>query len=214
MRLAGHTKTTVSTLSTCATRCLSFATVLIYGREFISSSRPLFPRQSLRPSTYQVFHRHLKPGGWVEISEFQYAAACDDNTCDEPYAWRDFIHYLEQGMKNLGTDLQGITAVDKELAAAGFEDVRIKNLKCPVGPWAKKKKLQECGHVLRDVILFGLDGMARKPFRDGLNWTDIQIQMFLVEVRKAISAERNGLPKFHSYYPFRSVCARKPLDGK
>jgi hypothetical protein len=117
-------------------------------------------------------------------------------------------------MKNLGTDLQGITAVDKELAAAGFEDVRIKNLKCPVGPWAKKKKLQECGHVLRDVILFGLDGMARKPFRDGLNWTDIQIQMFLVEVRKAISAERNGLPKFHSYYPFRSVCARKPLDGK
>lgn len=166
-----------------------------------------------RPALWKRVYSHLKPGGWIELSEFRYAAACDDNSCDGPYAWRDFIDYLEAGMKNLGTDLHGIEDVDNELAAAGFEDIRVRQLKCPIGPWAKKERLQECGHVLRDVILFGLNGMARKPFRDGLHWTELQIQMFLVEVRKALSAEEKGLPKFHCYYPYRSVCGRKPLDA-
>lgn len=156
--------------------------------------------------------RHLKPGGWVEIQEFQYVAACDDDSCDEPYAWRDFCNYLETGMANLGADLHGIRKAPEELRAAGFEDIRVKSRKCPVGPWAKKKRLQECGHVLRDVIMWGLNGIARKPFRDGLNWTNLQIEMFLVDVRKHITAEKNGLPKFHSYFPFQSICGRKPLN--
>jgi hypothetical protein len=159
------------------------------------------------------FFRHLKPGGYVEVQEFQYVAACDDDSCSGPYAWRDFINYLEQGMANLGADLHGITSVEGELEEAGFEGLWRKSFKCPVGPWAKKQRLQECGHVLRDVIMWGLNGLAKRPFRDGLGWTPIQIEMFLVEVRKSISEEVNGLPKFHSYYPYHCIYARKPLDA-
>ena len=157
--------------------------------------------------------RHLKPGGWVEIQEFHYTAACDDSSCDEPFAWRDFCNYLDTGMKNLGSELHAILQARGEIEGAGFEEISTKQLKCPVGPWAKKTKLQECGHILRDVILWGLHGIARKPFRDGLNWTDTQIEMFLIDVRKQLTEERNGLPKFHTYYPFHSICGRKPLNA-
>ncbi|KAH6975691.1 methyltransferase [Ilyonectria destructans] len=165
-----------------------------------------------RTELWERIYQHLKPGGWFELQEFHYTAACDDKSCDGPYPWRDFISYLEAGMANLGSDMHGILKAEEELAAAGFEDLRVKHLKCPVGPWAKKKKLQECGYVLRDVLMAGVNGLARKPFREGLKWTDIQIELFLVQVRKAITEESNGLPKFHSYYPFRSVCCRKPLN--
>lgn len=148
----------------------------------------------------------------MEIQEFQYIPACDDNSCDEPYAWRDFLRYLQDGMAALGSDLHGILHVQDELVAAGFEGLKWKSLKCPVGPWPKKQRLQECGHILRDVIMWGLVGLSRRSFRDGLGWTHIQIEMFLVEVRKSISREVDGLPKFHSYFPFHSVYGRKPLS--
>lgn len=147
----------------------------------------------------------------MEIQEFQYIAACDDTSCDGPYAVRDFLRFLKEGMAALGTDLLGIRNVEDELSAAGFQGVAQTNLKCPIGPWAKKTRLQECGHVLRDVIMWGLIGLSRRPFRDGLKWTNLQIEMFLVDVRKALSEEVNGLPKFHSYFPFHSLYAQKPL---
>lgn len=149
----------------------------------------------------------------MEVQEFQYMGACDDNTCDEPYAWRDFTNFLKQGIAAMGSDLHGIVHVEEELNAAGFQDLRCKFLKCPIGPWPKKLRLQECGHILRDVCLYGLNGLTRRPFRDGLGWTNVQIEMFLVEVRKSLIAEdHHGLPKFHSYFPFYSVYGRKPLN--
>lgn len=117
-------------------------------------------------------------------------------------------------MAALGSDLHGITHVESELKEAGFEDFKSMQLKCPIGPWPKKRRLQECGYVLRDAIMWGLVGLARRPFRDGLNWTMVQIEMFLVDVRKSVVEEVDGLPKFHSYFPYHSVSVRKPLDAK
>ncbi|RFU80601.1 methyltransferase [Trichoderma arundinaceum] len=156
---------------------------------------------------------HLKPGGYIEVQEFQYAAACDDDSCNEPYAWRDFLRYMGDGLAALGSDLNAILSVQDELAAAGFKGLRRTDLKCPNGPWPKLRRLQECGHILRDVIMWGLVGLARRPFHNGLGWTPIQIEMFLVDVRKSIIAERNGLPKFHSYFPFHNIYGHKPLDA-
>jgi hypothetical protein len=157
--------------------------------------------------------RHLKPGGYLEVQEFHYTPLSDDNSCDEPYALRDFMRYLGEGLTALGSDLYGILHVEEEMKEAGFKDVRSVNIKAPIGPWPRRRRLQECGHVLRDVIMFGLVGLSRRPFRDGLNWTMVQIEMFLIDVRKSISEEVNGLPKYHSYFPFYSVYGRKPLDA-
>lgn len=115
-------------------------------------------------------------------------------------------------MAALGTDMHGIIHVEDELNAAGFQDIRRTSLKCPVGPWPKKPRLQECGHLLRDVIMWGLIGLSRRPFRDGLHWTTLQIEMFLVEVRKSLSEEVNGVPKYHSYFPFHTLYGRKPMS--
>ncbi|KAI9151584.1 Secondary metabolism regulator laeA [Paramyrothecium foliicola] len=167
-----------------------------------------------RKELWERIYKHLKPGGYLEIQEFHYIAACDDDSCDGPYAWRDFLRFLQDGMAALGSDIHGITHVEPELKEAGFEGFQSMQLKCPVGPWPKKRRLQECGHVLRDAIMWGLVGLARRPFRDGLNWTLVQIEMFLVEVRKSIVDEVDGLPKYHSYFPYHSIYVRKPLDAK
>ncbi|KJZ78577.1 hypothetical protein HIM_01968 [Hirsutella minnesotensis 3608] len=165
-----------------------------------------------RPELWKRVYDHLKPGGYVEVQEFQYVPACDDTSCDGPYAWRDFLRYLEAGLEGLGSQLNSIQSAEDELRAAGFKQLRCQNLKCPVGPWAKKPKLRECGRLLREAIMWGLVGLSRRPFRDGLGWTPVQIEMFLVDVRKDMARESNGIPKFHSYFPFRSIYGRKPVS--
>ena len=147
----------------------------------------------------------------MEVQEFKYAAACDDESCDGPYALRDFLGNLESGLAALGSGLNSIDAIEAELVSTGFQDLKYQDLKCPIGPWPKKLRLQECGHVLRDVILWGLEGLSRRPFRDGLQWTPAQIHVFLVNVRKDLTLEADRIPAFHSYFPFRSIFCRKPL---
>ena len=170
------------------------------------------PNASHGSWTRLTLARHLKPGGYVEISEFHFDSFCDDTSCDGPYALRDFLRFLRQGMKALGSDLHAITSAHTELEAAGFQSLTPRSFKCPIGPWPKKRKLLECGHILRDVFMWGLIGLSKRPFRDGLGWTEIQIQMFLIDVRKSLSEEINGIPKYHSYLPFYTIWGRKPLD--
>ncbi|KAG6061796.1 hypothetical protein E4U32_002800 [Claviceps aff. humidiphila group G2b] len=172
----------------------------------ISSTRSKTVGKCLR------IYSHFKPGSYVEIQEFMFTAACDDNSCDGPYAVRDFLNYLAAGLQALGSDLNSIQHIKEELIDSGFTELCYQDLKCPIGPWAKKLRLQECGHILRDVIMWGLEGLARRPFRDGLHWTPTQIHMFLVNVRTDLSREDGKVPPFHSYFPFRSIYDRKPLD--
>ena len=124
-----------------------------------------------------------------------------------PYAFRDFMDYLDQGLRALGSDLNSIVALPDELRAAGFEDVQVTTHKCPVGIWPRDKRMRLCGLFLRTAIMDGLRGLSKRPFGTGLGWKPVQIEIFLVEVRKAVMDGR-----FHTYFPFHDVYARKPLS--
>jgi hypothetical protein len=135
-------------------------------------------------------------------------ARCDDGSCtpETPYAFRDFLRFLKDGLASLGSDLLGVTKVKDEMSAAGFEKVTHHMLKCPIGPWARDHTSKVCGLFLRTVIMDGLRGLSRKPFMAGLGWTQIQIEMFLIDVRRDVMNSA-----FHTYLPFHIVYGRKPL---
>ena len=127
-------------------------------------------------------------------------------TDETPYALRDFLRFIGQGLQALGTELQSIATVPNELAAAGFENINKTTHKCPIGVWPRDKRMRYCGLFMRTAIMDGLRGLVKRPLGNGLGWTQIQIEMFLVDVRKAVM---DG--KFHSYLPFHVVYGRKPL---
>ena len=91
------------------------------------------------------------------------------------------------------------------MAAAGFEDVHRTTHKCPLGAWPRDERLRYCGLFLRTSIMDGLRGLSRRPLL-ALGWTPLQIEMFLVEVRKAVADE--GV---HAYCTLHVVHGRKPV---
>ncbi|CAK7265059.1 hypothetical protein SEPCBS119000_001317 [Sporothrix epigloea] len=173
----------------------------------------------------RIFH-HLKPGGFVEFQELVPQMSCDDDTLPPahvmPNALRDFAHYIGMGLRYsnrlAGGNLFGDNACDsrtmdktmtQELSSAGFADVQIVRHKCPLGGWAKYPDMQRCGLLFREAMLEGLRGWSHRPLgttAGGLGWTPTQIEMFLIDVRKAVMD-----PNVHAYFPLHVTYAQKPM---
>lgn len=117
---------------------------------------------------------------------------------------RDYIKFMDAGLRQYGSDMFAIRGLASELKRAGFEDVRDTTHKCPMGTWPLDKRLRMCGSLLKTCTLDGLRGLSRRPLI-ALGWTPLQIEMFLVDVRKAIM--NNNI---HAYYTYHVVYGRKP----
>ena len=93
-----------------------------------------------------------------------------------------------------------------DLNAIGFSNVSETIHRSPLGPWPRDKRLRYAGLFMRTSLMEGLPGISRRPLIQGLGWTELQVQMFLLEVRKAINND-----SVHAYFPLHVVHARKPL---
>ncbi|VBB79864.1 Putative protein of unknown function [Podospora comata] len=153
--------------------------------------------------------RHLKPGGYIEIQDLDITPLSDDDTLTPttPYALRDFLKYMAAGLATLGSHMHAIHKLPDELEAAGFEDIKKSKHKAPIGMWPKDKRLRLCGLFLRTAMMDGLRGVSQRPMA-ALGWTPLQIEMVLVNVRKALMD-----PKVHAYFTFHVIYARKPLQA-
>ncbi|SPN99044.1 related to methyltransferase [Cephalotrichum gorgonifer] len=153
--------------------------------------------------------RHLKPGGYLEIQEFHVKAHCDDDSLPDsvPYRLNDFYSHLERGLAVLGSDLHAVLSAPDYLADAGFSPTGHEIFRCPIGSWPRLARLSYCGDLLRTVIHDSLGGLARKPFVCGLGWTSMQVEMLLVEVRRAIADK-----SIHTYMPLHVMYGRKPPE--
>ena len=169
------------------------------------SLRPLIPGHLKRLTPTQ---RHLKPGGYLEFQEFHIAVRCDDGSlpANEPYRFADLLTHMGAGLAALGSDINAVLSVPEHLTAAGFSPTAHHVLKCPVGSWPKLPRLAYCGDLLRTALLEGLAGYARVPLIRGLGWTGVQVEMLLVEVRRALE-EKSGV---HVYFPFHVLYGQKP----
>ncbi len=136
-----------------------------------------------------------------------YEAHCDDETLtpETPYAVRDFLRFLADGLRVLGSDLHGVVRADAELRAAGFASISRRILKCPLGAWPRDRTLRLCGVFQRAAFMDGLPGLTKRPFGDALCWTKIQIEIFLLDVRRHIASDA-----FHTYFPLHVIYGQKP----
>jgi hypothetical protein len=144
----------------------------------------------------------------VEFQELCFNLRSDDDslTPETPYAFRDYINYMGAGMRMYGGDIYAIRNLPDVLKEAGFEEVQERTHKCPIGLWPQDKRLRLCGLFLRTAIMDGIRGFSRRPLT-ALGWTELQIEMFLVDVRKALMNS-----DIHTYFTFHLVHGRKPLQ--
>jgi hypothetical protein len=132
---------------------------------------------------------------------------CEDETMKEDYVVAKFLNLVKEGLAVFGVDLLGMAKNAQHLKDAGFVNVEEKIFKIPLGTWPKNKTLKTIGLYLRSVIYDGLQGVSLGPFTRGLKWTPQEVEVYLIDVRRALMDSST-----HAYIPFHVVYGQKPVE--
>ncbi|KAM0242296.1 hypothetical protein ACHAP5_007236 [Fusarium lateritium] len=134
----------------------------------------------------QTTFDNLKPGGWVEFTEW-IAHLHSPNHSLRGTAFRRWNDLMEQGMRNLGTTLKYPNQYKPFLQEVGYERIIETRHGAPTNACYPGKKLQRIGHLMTQNWLLILEPLSMPVYTAGLGWTQEQVKQFLSEVRMELA---------------------------
>ncbi|KAK2827791.1 hypothetical protein FQN49_007339 [Arthroderma sp. PD_2] len=182
--------------------------------DYIRSSMMLGALDSY-PSLISTAFGYIKPGGYLECHEWDISCHCDDDTLPAPrgdfkgsYAFQNWLQYCRLSTSRLARPVFVAQQISSWMRDAGYVDIQERVTKVPLNPWPKDPHLKRLGAWSERNWLDGIAAFSYAPFGPrGLGWTQDEIEVFLVDVRKSIQDR-----KVHVYQNFHVVTGRKPLD--
>ena len=143
--------------------------------------------------------KHLKPGGWLEIQDFDFPWPCPGSL----QRWSD---YMMEASAKTGTNLAASTTFDAWMAAAGFGSIRHEVFMWPFGTWPIDPRLKRLGTIARSNIYHGLAGISTKTFTQVLGWPKEELDTFLEEVRTDLMRDDH-----HWFMRIHVIYGQKPV---
>ncbi|KAE8350464.1 S-adenosyl-L-methionine-dependent methyltransferase [Aspergillus coremiiformis] len=157
------------------------------------------------PRLLHQAYGHLKPGGWLELSDFEMEHFSDDDTLHLAPSLGELFRLLIEGSARFHRPMDVAAEHGDSMRRAGFVDVREKVYKFPMGPWAKEPRLKEAGRFHREVMVMSLESYALALLCRVLGWSPVEVTVFLAAVRRELKD-----PGVHVYGKFHVVWGRKP----
>ncbi|KAG5969549.1 hypothetical protein E4U58_001351 [Claviceps cyperi] len=160
----------------------------------------------LRDTSQVLGHafKSLRPGGWIELQEYEATPMCDDGTMPDDDAVKHLYELVDRSFEKFGLKANLAPQLGTYLEKAGFEDIRCQVMKVPIGPWTKDKTMRIIGQYQKSVIIDGLTFLAGRPFQ-ALEMSDAEIEATIAKARKRLHD-----PKVHRYLNYYFWYAQKP----
>ncbi len=139
--------------------------------------------------------RHLKPGGYLELQEFDLPLS-DDGTLRPDQPLHQSMKYIVEAAEKVGSPFMDITKLKGKLEALGFVDVKQVPYKWPSNTWPKNKKYKEIGAWNHENIKSGISGFMMAAMTRGLGWTKGDVDILAARAKRDL-ADRS----IHCYWP-------------
>ncbi|KPM39190.1 hypothetical protein AK830_g7374 [Neonectria ditissima] len=152
---------------------------------------------------------HIKPGGWMELQEIHHKphSASRNGVVPPEHPIAKYWQLVNDGLGALGVNFHA--AAGGHLAAmmreAGFINVTERVFHVPLGTWPKNKVLKTVGLYWRTILMDGMQAIALGPLTRGLGWNREQVEMLLVDVRRAYTNNTMLM-----YMPCHIIYGQKP----
>ncbi|TVY80614.1 Secondary metabolism regulator, partial [Lachnellula suecica] len=137
------------------------------------------------PKLMKSVFDHLKPGGWFELQEIHHYPYCHDGSMAPDHKVAEFWGNIIEGLARLGVNFNATLLLADMMREAGFTNVTTRIFHVPIGMWPRNKVLKMVGLYWRTILIDGLQPIALGPMTRGLGWSREQVEVWLVEVRKA-----------------------------
>ncbi|KAL2214974.1 S-adenosyl-L-methionine-dependent methyltransferase [Thermoascus aurantiacus ATCC 26904] len=156
------------------------------------------------PKLIKQAYKCTKPGGWVEFQDWDPICRSEDGTTIGT-AIEDYFKLMIEGYGNQGYETCPGPKLEQWLRDAGFQDIKAKKLRIPMGTWPKDKKFKALGawNLMQAETGFEAGAMALLTRFHG--WSADEVRIFTARTLKD-ARDRNIHPLFH----FWVVYGRKP----
>nr|AAO27746.2 putative methyltransferase [Fusarium sporotrichioides] len=170
----------------------------IHGRALCGTSAdwPLF---------YIRVLENLKPGGYVEMQEYDAWIFSDDDSCDRAPWTMEWVSKLDEASKMFGKQINVARYHKQWMIDAGFEDVQERVYRIPIGPWAKDPTLKELGKFELTHMQMSVESHTPALFTRVWNYSHDQVMVLMEGVKREFRSRDLRL-----ITTYRFLTGRKP----
>ncbi|KAH0606033.1 uncharacterized protein H6S33_004490 [Morchella sextelata] len=152
-------------------------------------------------------YRTTKPGGWVDITEYDFHLYSDDGTFHKDLSMYKYYDLVNKAADKSGRPFGIASHIAPILEACGFEEIRVKMMKLPLGTWPADQKLKEIGAFFTLAAETGFEALGTAYLTRVLGMEVEDVNDLLREIMKEIKNR-----KIHAYGRQYFYSARKPLN--
>lgn len=178
------------------------------------------------PKLYGQVHENLRPGGWLEMQEYETVIRSDDDSMNCATWTTEWVQQLETASRKFGKRMNVAHLQRKWIEDAGFVNVhddifkvtrRPKNpqnchtnraSQIPIGTWAKDQLLKEIGRYVRAQVIDAIEPFTVALYTRVLGYTLDHTWIVIAMVKRELSD-----PKLHLYVIYHFIYGRKPENG-
>ncbi|EKG20592.1 Methyltransferase type 11 [Macrophomina phaseolina MS6] len=158
---------------------------------------------------YAQAYANLKPGGWIEVQEYEGRLASDDGSLERAPFLKRWEAVMDEASSKFGKRFDVAEQQKRFLEDAGFVDVRDDVYKVPIGTWPKDLKLKELGRFQREQMVLCVEPFTLALLTRVLCWSNVETQALMNGVQKELRDS-----SLHNYSRFHFVYGKRPEVGQ
>ncbi|KAL2208571.1 S-adenosyl-L-methionine-dependent methyltransferase [Sarocladium strictum] len=126
----------------------------------------------------------LKPGGWVEMQEYDAWIFSDDDSCSRAPWTMEWVDKLDGASKLFGKQINVAKNHRQWMIDAGFEEVQELVYRIPIGSWARDPTLKELGKFELIHMQMSVDSHTPALFSRVWHYTEEQCRVMIENVKR------------------------------
>ncbi|KAI9172851.1 hypothetical protein HJFPF1_02365 [Paramyrothecium foliicola] len=140
------------------------------------------------PKLYRECLRCLKPGGWLEHTEFALPISPNTGSFPDDCIWHQWGQIFRDAGNKMGRSFEVPEFWERWIREAGFSGIVYQDtVRLPIGDWALDKKWKEVGMFNRASLEQGLEGFASYICTNLLGWSREEVEVLLMKLFLNIS---------------------------
>jgi len=147
---------------------------------------------------YRECLRCLKPGGWLEHTDYSIILQSEDDSVGPDHVYSRWTKTFKEAGDKMGRtfNITDNNAFVAHMEAAGFADVHVHHFKLPIGPWPADPVLKEIGVFAKATNERSLEGFALYVCTSVLGQEYAEVQDLVEEFRQAMNNKA-----VHGWFP-------------
>ncbi|RXG41146.1 hypothetical protein VDGE_09163 [Verticillium dahliae] len=158
------------------------------------------------PLLVRQIYQNLKPGGWVEFQESANTLLSEDGSLLPDNPMLTMMNGLIEACDKIGRTMDPAPSMKQWALDVGFKNVQQQSFKLPIGSWPRDPRLKECGTLMGNNFVEGVEGFTAALFRDVLGWRQEEVTVLNAGVRAAAKDKM-----VHPLFNVLVVTGQKPL---